>query len=111
VQPVSETAGPASGAPQPGDNARLIAIIEQWAADICWRGEGLAIHDGETREQASLSAAYYKALEVAEDVATKLWVIRVAESYWPGLTETGPDSTASLKPASARRAVSKPVQS
>jgi hypothetical protein len=89
---------------------RLIENIERIAYDIRHSGSTLCLWNGESREQASLREAYYEAFRLAPDDATKLWVIGVVESYWPGLRENGPGSTASSKPASARRAASKPVR-
>jgi hypothetical protein len=84
------------------DRQRLIENIERIAYHIRQSGTALCLWNGESREQASLRAAYYKVLEVAEEDATKLWVIRVVKSHWPWITETGSASTASSKPASAR---------
>jgi hypothetical protein len=94
----------------PDNRKRLIENIEGIAREIRWSGSSLCLWNGESREQASLRAAYYKALDVAEDDATKLWVIGVVKSCWPRLTETGPGSTPSSKPASARPSASKPMR-
>jgi hypothetical protein len=93
----------------PDNRRRLIQNIERIAQEIRCNGT-LCIWNGESRDQASLRAAYYKVLEVAEEDATKLWVIGVVESYWPGLIETGSGSTAPSKPPWERRSASKPVQ-
>jgi hypothetical protein len=89
---------------------RLIENIERIAYDIRQSGSTLCLWNGESREQASLREAYYAAFRLAPDDATKLWVIGVVESYWPGLRETGPGSAASSKPATAKRGASKLVR-
>jgi hypothetical protein len=94
---------------RPDNRRRLIENIERIAYNIRQSGTTLCLWNGESREQASLRAAYYKVLEAAQEDATKLWVIRVVKSCWPRLTETGPGSTASPTQPSAGRSASKPV--
>ena len=90
---------------------RLIENIERIAYDIRQSGATLGLWNGESREQASLREAYYQAFRLAPDDATKLWVIAVVESRWPGLRDTGPGATASSpKPASVWGSPSKPVR-
>jgi hypothetical protein len=106
------TAQPSSAniAETPPDNRRrLIENIERIAQEIRCNGT-LCIWNGESLEQASLRAAYYKVLEVAKEDATRLWVIGVVKSYWPSITETGRGSTASQTQPSVGRTASKPVR-
>jgi hypothetical protein len=90
---------------------RLIENIERIAQQIRWSGSTLCVWNGESREQASLREAYYEAFRLAPDDATKLWVIGVVQSRWPGLRDTGPGATASSsKPASVWGSASTPVR-
>ena len=75
VQPVSETAGPASGAPQPGDALRLVSRIEELAANLCRRG---------LSEEKALWEAAFAVFEAAPDPLQD-WVAAVAGRRWPGL--------------------------
>jgi hypothetical protein len=84
VRPVSGVAGRPAG-PKPGDNDRLIRIIEAWAQDLPAHGQ-LCVERGETRELAALHEAYGKVLLRAEDEVQAMWVIRVAEARWPELS-------------------------
>jgi hypothetical protein len=72
---VSEVAGRSASPLKPGDNDRLISFIEQCASDIRFRGETLLIHNGESREQASRRAAYYKVLGTAQNDFQRMWIV------------------------------------
>jgi hypothetical protein len=51
-----------------------------------YRAHGqMVIERGESREAASLRAAYYKLFEAAPNDFVKLWVIKVVEARWPEL--------------------------
>jgi hypothetical protein len=73
--------------PKPEANDRLIRIIEAWAQDLRdgRGGGGLCIELGETRELASLRAAYGKALFAARNHAEAAWIIGIVESWRPEL--------------------------
>ena len=60
-RPVSEAPAGSSSWLKPGDNERLISIIEQWQQDLLARGQ-LCIERGETRELAALREAWGKVL-------------------------------------------------
>jgi hypothetical protein len=115
-RPVAETAGRSAAATMAAhvqDNRRrLIESIERIAYDIRKGGSTLCLWDGETRERASLRAAYYEALEVAEDDATKMWVIKVVDSCWPGIDEPVRASLqrSMSKSRAAKRSASKRVR-
>jgi hypothetical protein len=115
-RPVAETAGRPTAATMAAhvqDNGRrLIESIERIAYDIRKGASTLCLWDGETRERASLRAAYYKALEVAEDDATKMWVIKVVDSCWPGIDEPVRASLqrSMSKSRAAKRSASKRVR-
>jgi len=85
---VSEVAGRSASPLKPGDNDRLISLIEQWASDIRFRGETLLIHNGESREQASRRAAYYKVLGAAQNDFQRLWMVNVVKSWRPELLDS-----------------------
>jgi hypothetical protein len=81
-RPVSEAS---SSWLKPGDNQRLIALVEQWASDIRFRGGPALIHDGESRARASVREAYFKVCDAAQNDVQKLWIHTVVESQWPRL--------------------------
>jgi hypothetical protein len=85
---VSEVGGRSASPLKPGDNDRLISLIEQWASDIRFRGETLLIYSGESREQASRRAAYYKVLAAAQNDLQRLWIVNVAKSWRPELLDS-----------------------
>jgi hypothetical protein len=85
---VSEVAGRSASPLKPGDNDRLISLIEQWASDIRFRGETLLIYNGESREQASRRAAYYKVLAAAQNDFQRLWIVNVVNSWRPELVDS-----------------------
>ena len=82
---MSEVAGRPAAGPKPGDNDRLIRIIEVWAQDLLAQGQ-LCVERGETRERAALREAFYKVVRAAQNDVQALWIIRVAESRWPELS-------------------------
>ena len=75
VRTVSETVGPASGAPQPGDALRLVGKIEELAADLCSRG---------VSGEKALREAAFAVFEAAPD-SLQDWVAQVTGRRWPGL--------------------------
>jgi hypothetical protein len=89
---VSETAGLASGAPQPGDALRLVAKIEELAANLCRRG---------VSEEKALREAAFAVFEAAP-YSLQDWVAQVTGRWWPGLWEC-PGSTGSGKGSSSGR--------
>jgi len=76
VQPVAESAGRSSGAPQPGDALRLVRRIEELAAGLCRRG---------VSEEKSLREAAYAVFQAVPDDRTREWVAQVTGRRWPGL--------------------------
>jgi hypothetical protein len=99
--PVSEVAGRSASPLKPGDNHRLISLIEQWASDIRFRGETLLIHNGESREQASRRAAYYKVFAAAQNDFQRLWIVNVVKSWRPELLDSR--SSRSLNETTTRK--------
>jgi hypothetical protein len=75
VRTVSETAGPASGAPQPGDALRLVRRIEELAAGLCYRGVSV---------EKALREAAFAVFEAAPD-SLQDWIAVVVDRRWPGL--------------------------
>lgn len=86
--PVAEVAGRSASPLKPDDNDRLISLVEQWASDIRFRGETLLIYNGESREQASRRAAYYKVLAAAQNDVQRLWIVNVVKSWRPELLDS-----------------------
>jgi hypothetical protein len=99
--PVSEVAGRPAAGPKPGDNDRLIRIIEAWAQDLRAHGQ-LCVERGESRELAALREAYGKVLLRAENDVQAMWVIRVAEARWPELSVRPGSSRSGHSGSSAR---------
>jgi hypothetical protein len=97
VRPVSEAGGQG---PQPGDNQRLIALVEQWQQDLLARGQ-LCIERGECRELAALREAYGKVFLAAQNDVQRLWMATVVEAYWPELA-TRPGSGGGSKNSQTR---------
>jgi hypothetical protein len=91
VRTVSETAGPASGAPQPGDALRLVSRIEELARDMCRRG---------VSEEKALREAAFAVFETAPD-SLQDRVAAVAGRRWPGLWGRS-DSTSGKGSSSGR---------
>jgi hypothetical protein len=104
--PVSEAS---SSWLKPGDNERLIGIIEGWAQDLLAHGQ-LCVERGETREQAALKEAYGKVFLNAQNDLQKLWIMTVVRSWRPELlAESGSGSSGqspkrSTSESSSRRA-------
>jgi hypothetical protein len=101
-RPVSES----QPARQAEDRRRLMAVIEAWAADL--REDGpLGIERGESKELASLRAAYGKALGAARNHAEAAWIIGVVESWRPELLKhpgsSGGSKTQTRKVGETRR--------
>ena len=85
VQPVSESAGRSSAAPQPGDALRLVSRIEELARDMCRRG---------VLEEKALRDAAFAVFEAAPDDQTQEWVAQVTGLRWPGLwRRSGPSKS------------------
>jgi hypothetical protein len=83
-RPVSEASRPG---PQPGDNQRLIALVEQWASDLRFNNKVSMILGGESLERASIREAYLKVKGAAQNDVQLLWICAVVESRWPGLMD------------------------
>lgn len=81
---VAEVRGGSSAALQPGDNDRLISLVEQWQQDLLARGQ-LCIERGETRELAALREAYGKVFLAAQNDMQRLWISTVVKAHWPAL--------------------------
>jgi hypothetical protein len=76
VEPVSESAGPSSAAPQPGDALRLVGKIEELAANLCRRG---------VAEDKALRDAAFEVMRCMPDERSADWVVRVASRFWPSI--------------------------
>ena len=83
-RPVSEAPAGSSSWLKPGDNERLISIIEQWQQDLLARGQ-LCIERGETRELAALREAWGKVFLSAQNDLQRLWMSTVVRSWRPEL--------------------------
>jgi hypothetical protein len=98
-RPVSETPGGSSSWLKPGDNARLVRLIESWAQDLQVRGQ-LCVERGETPELAALREAYSKVFLNAQNDLQRLWITTVVREWRPELLARSGSSTAATSSGS-----------